>query len=164
MLFDLKEIFLNEGLSTSNEYSLDLSKLELNGCFPFTSPVKIKAEATNTLGMVNLILETEFDFTMPCDRCFADVTTHITYTFNHRLLKSVMEEYNDDYIETPNAIVDLDELVTSDILLELPHKYLCKEDCQGLCQICGMNLNTGKCDCKTEEIDPRLEVLNNLFS
>ena len=87
----------------------------------------------------------------------------MTYTFKHKLLQSIAEEYNDDYIETPDATVDLDELTTSDILLELPHKYLCKEDCQGLCQVCGKNLNTGECDCQTEEVDPRLEELSKLL-
>lgn len=163
MLFDLKEVFLSEGSSASEEYDLDLSKLELDGCFPFISPVKVKAKAENITGVVSLTLETEFDYNRPCDRCFTDVLSHISYVFRHKLIESLEEEFNDDYIETPNAIVDLDELVTSDIILELPHKYLCKEDCQGLCKICGKNLNTGDCGCDRTETDPRLDVLKQLL-
>lgn len=163
MLFNLKDIFTNEGLSASREYDLDLSKLELDGCFPFISPVKVKAKAVNVTGVVSLNIETEFDYKRPCDRCFTDVTSHICYSFRHKLLESLEEEYNDDYIETPDAIVDLDELVTSDIILELPHKYLCREDCQGLCKICGNNLNTGECGCDRTDTDPRLDILKDLL-
>ena len=64
-----------------------------------------------------------------------------------------------DYIETPDYRLELDDLVLSDILLELPLKYLCSDDCKGLCERCGKNLNEGECDCKGKEIDPRLAVL-----
>ena len=59
--------------------------------------------------------------------------------------------------------MDLDELIRTDILLELPTKFLCKEDCKGLCPTCGKNLNEGACNCQTHQIDPRLEVLKQLI-
>ena len=40
-----------------------------------------------------------------------------------------------------DGLLDLDQLVTSDILLELPIKALCREDCKGLCPQCGLDLN-----------------------
>ncbi|MGB9809870.1 MAG: YceD family protein, partial [Caldanaerobacter sp.] len=49
------------------------------------------------------------------------------------------------------------------VILSLPMKFLCKEDCKGLCPICGTNLNYGSCSCKREDIDPRLEVLSKLL-
>ncbi|MCD8187633.1 MAG: DUF177 domain-containing protein [Ruminococcus sp.] len=33
------------------------------------------------------------------------------------------------------------------MLLQLPTKYLCKEDCKGLCMVCGCDLNESECDC-----------------
>ena len=163
MLFNLKEVFSSEGLSASKEYDLDLKDMELDGCNPFISPVKVRATAKNTTGVVSIRLETEFDYSRPCDRCLSEVNSHMSYTFNHKLIESLEEEYNDDYIETPNAILDLDDLVISDIILELPRKYLCKDDCQGLCKICGKNLNTGDCGCDRTETDPRLDVLKQLL-
>ena len=58
--------------------------------------------------------------------------------------------------------MDLDELVRADLLLELPTKVLCREDCKGLCPKCGKDLNFGPCDCK-KEIDPRWQALSDLF-
>lgn len=59
-------------------------------------------------------------------------------------------------------MLDLEELILSDILLELPTKLLCKEDCKGLCPHCGCNLNHQSCDCNKAYHDPRWDVLNTL--
>src|SRR5215213_1252628 len=58
--------------------------------------------------------------------------------------------------------VDLDELVREQILLALPSRHLCREDCKGLCQRCGANLNNGPCSCEQGEVDPRWAALADL--
>ena len=74
------------------------------------------------------------------------------------------QEEDDDVIQIgPERTLDLDELLRSDILLELPYKYLCSEDCKGLCASCGKNLNEGPCGCNLHQVDPRLEVLKKLI-
>ena len=76
-----------------------------------------------------------------------------------------MENENDDYddyIVVENNVLDLDELVNEECQLFLPAKMLCKEDCKGLCQKCGKNLNYEKCEC-AKEIDPRLAALSDLL-
>ena len=55
---------------------------------------------------------------------------------------------NDEYVVTEGDSLDLDELVIQDILLQLPSKMLCKEDCKGLCSVCGTDLNFNECNCK----------------
>src|SRR5215213_1677197 len=58
--------------------------------------------------------------------------------------------------------VDLDELVREQILLALPSRHLCREDCKGLCQKCGANLNDAPCSCEQGEVDPRWAALADL--
>jgi uncharacterized protein len=58
--------------------------------------------------------------------------------------------------------IDLADLVREQILLELPTQILCREDCKGLCQKCGANLNEVNCNCEENEIDPRWSALKNL--
>ncbi|MEW6553254.1 MAG: DUF177 domain-containing protein [Actinomycetota bacterium] len=72
----------------------------------------------------------------------------------------VLEE--DAYIIDEGEI-DLNVLVNDAVLLNLPIRRLCEEDCKGLCQHCGVNLNEGECDCGGESLDPRLEVLRTLM-
>jgi uncharacterized protein len=58
--------------------------------------------------------------------------------------------------------VDLTPLVYEQVLLALPTRPLCAEECRGLCPQCGANLNTGQCACTTDSGDPRLAVLRSL--
>jgi uncharacterized protein len=61
--------------------------------------------------------------------------------------------------------LDLGELVREQIVLAVPMKPLCREDCRGLCPRCGRNRNLGPCGCPPDEEpgDPRLEPLRKLF-
>jgi uncharacterized protein len=61
-----------------------------------------------------------------------------------------------------DARIDIDELVREQLLLALPTRALCKEECQGLCPVCGANKNSGQCACETREIDPRWSGLKDL--
>lgn len=162
MLLELKQVFLNEGEQKSVDYSLSLDKIELDGFYPFKTPVKVTATAKNRAGLVDLLIHTEFTYSRNCDRCFEPVQRQMSYDFSHRLVTSLVGEGDDDYIEAPDFTVELDDLITADILLELPNKFLCRDDCKGLCQKCGSNLNKGDCDCDKRNIDPRLEILKQL--
>lgn len=164
MLLDFKNIFLNEGVHRLADYKLDLSSVAVDGVNPMPEPVTVTAEAVNTAGAVRLIIKAEFLYSRPCDRCFSLTNTNMSLKFEHNLVVSLSGESNDDYIEIPDYTLDLDELVTTDILLELPLKYLCSEDCRGLCQSCGQNLNNGDCKCGKTAVDPRLEVLKQLLN
>lgn len=58
--------------------------------------------------------------------------------------------------------VNLSPLVREEMILALPTRPLCREDCAGLCPRCGQNRNTGSCGCREEFSDPRLEPLRGL--
>jgi uncharacterized protein len=47
--------------------------------------------------------------------------------------------------------------------MEFPSRFLCSDDCKGLCQRCGKNLNEGACNCGKDEIDPRLAPLKKIL-
>ena len=164
MLLDLKELFVSDGAVKEAAYPLDMTDVDVFGEHPFTSPADIKARVENKAGIVTITVQADFVYSTRCDRCNTPIERSFAYTFRHKLIESLEEEYNDEYIETPDLILDLDELASTDILLELPSKFLCKGDCQGLCQKCGHNLNFGDCDCCKSEIDPRLEKLKELLN
>ena len=69
----------------------------------------------------------------------------------------------DRYIVVSDGQLDLAELATADILLELPTSVLCVESCKGLCPVCGANLNEGDCGCDRSQRDPRLDKLRELL-
>jgi len=62
-------------------------------------------------------------------------------------------------------VLDLGDVVREQLVLSLPLKRLCREDCRGLCPVCGSNRNRQACSCSVPEepVDPRLEGLRRLL-
>ena len=65
MLLELKKVFLNENESLNAEYEIDLSDLDFNGCLPFKTPVRVRADAVNRAGVVGLAVTAKFEYTAP---------------------------------------------------------------------------------------------------
>jgi uncharacterized protein len=122
---------------------------------------------TNDFGTISLKMNIEFDYGASCDRCASDIKNHMTLETNHVIAtqneKDITEE-DEDVIIIDNYKLDVDELIFNDIVLNLPMKQLCSDECKGLCPQCGQNLNEGKCKCNAKTADPRwgklLEYLN----
>lgn len=58
--------------------------------------------------------------------------------------------------------IDLAPLIREQMLLALSTRPLCRDECRGLCPLCGVNLNNRQCDCQSETLDPRLAILRSL--
>jgi uncharacterized protein len=58
--------------------------------------------------------------------------------------------------------IDVDEIVREQVLLLVPARTLCQEECKGICLICGADRNLGDCHCEKGEIDPRWAALKHL--
>lgn len=163
MLLDLKNVFQNEGEKLETSFELRADDVEIDSVYPFKSGIKVNAAAVNRPSFVELCITADFDYTRPCDRCLTEVTTPMHFRFEHRLAVSLNGEENGDYIETPDYKLDIRELALTDIILQLPSKYLCRDDCKGLCPKCGQNLNEKDCGCTVRNIDPRMEKLMQLL-
>ncbi|MCR5636014.1 MAG: DUF177 domain-containing protein [Clostridiales bacterium] len=164
MLFNLKDVFASHGAKKQLSYSLDMSAISFNGAHPFLTPVKINAFAENRAGLIKLTIDASYDHSGLCDRCGTAVLKHYNKSFEHVVVTELTGDADDEYIEAPDRVVELDAVAESDIILDMPSKFLCKDDCKGLCAVCGKNLNSGSCSCKTGRTDPRLEVLKQLLN
>jgi uncharacterized protein len=140
----------------------DFSQVEFYGIHPFKKPVRVVGEITNRAGVVTLSVRAKFTFDGQCDRCLTPFSRDYDIPVEHTLV-TTLENEDSDYVLLDNYQLALDELVQADILLELPYKNLCREDCRGLCPQCGKNLNEGLCGCTTKSVDPRLAVLQQLL-
>ena len=65
-------------------------------------------------------------------------------------------------VYTDSDVFDLEPVIWEQLELDLPMHALCREDCQGLCPICGGNRNVAPCDCDPVPSDPRWSALENL--
>ena len=104
---------------------------------------------------------------IPCDRCLEPVRTEMHFDIDkdidmQKTSGEIEDEEEKDYIDGYN--LDVDKLVFGEILLLIPGKTLCKEDCKGLCLRCGANLNEGECGCDRESLDPRMSVFKDILN
>lgn len=108
-----------------------------------------------------------------CSRCLAEIETTIEESFEmffrrqeSAYLPQDMELSVEDTLEYFYSGKDIDfgEHLRELLILTVPIKVLCQEDCKGLCSHCGQNLNEGTCSCKNEQIDPRWEKLRELYN
>ena len=159
---ELEPVFNNEGLTKPLDFSLDMSSVEYNGGFPFKTPVCVRGEVKNSTGIVSVSAKAEFTLNLTCDRCAVEFDRMFSVPCEHVLVTEVNDENNDELIVVDSLHYDLEPLIREDVLLSLPSKVLCREDCLGICHRCGKDLNDGPCDCE-KEYDPRWDVLGQLF-
>ena len=76
-------------------------------------------------------------------------------------ISALTGQRTDRLFELINFVND-HEVLSTCFILDMETKFLCKEDCKGLCPSCGKNLNLGPCGCR-KEIDPRFAVLEQLL-
>ncbi|WP_392486441.1 YceD family protein [Haloimpatiens sp. FM7315] len=100
---------------------------------------------------------------LTCSRCLEKFNYQFDMDFQERLSDKYDNE-DDDIIFIDNNKLNLTDIIINNIIISLPIKRLCREDCKGLCQICGTNLNFSDCTCKEEDVDPRLSKLKDFFS
>lgn len=115
-----------------------------------------------------LNLDIDYEYTKPCDRCLKEVTNYDSIEYSGNLVNNIPSEdderfdENADYILMEDGKIAICKLVRELVLLSIPMKNLCDENCKGLCPKCGQDLNEGQCDCDTDDIDIRFSVLKDL--
>ncbi len=118
----------------------------------------VKQRQLTIEGTCHVVLE------IPCDRCLEPVQVD----FNLELMKNIdLDDDTTDELDEKNYIdgynLDVDKLLYNEILIGWPMKILCSDDCKGICNTCGQNLNKGTCNCEDTSLDPRMSVIRDVF-
>lgn len=111
---------------------------------------------------VALSIEVTGDYTCLCARCAKEVSEHLCVSAEYGVTRNLYED-SDEYVEAPEGLLDVGELARTLFYLELPQRVLCKDDCQGLCPVCGVDLNLSTCSCKQVKKGKGLEGLKKLL-
>lgn len=100
-----------------------------------------------------------------CARCLEPVETEQEYSVEFDAFEpdKMPEESEEDPVCIADSKIDLLPIVYETLLVNLPSRLLCREDCRGLCPDCGANLNLADCDCAKKKVDPRLAGLMDFF-
>ncbi len=134
----------------------------------FPSPMKVGGEITNTAGYMRMTLHMSVDYQAKCARCLDDVSGCFSLDLEKtvapkKLIEGIDEDKLDDYVVIEDGFLDMDEPLREQIEMEFPLRFLCQDDCRGLCSGCGENLNRSECKCTGKEIDPRLAPLAKIL-
>jgi len=139
--------------------------------FRIVAPVSLAFDIDKDKQQFRLAGTVKTALELPCSRCVEPFTWPVDAEFDLRYQPHALNtgdgerEIEEDDLSTAfydNDEIDLGQLMREQFYLSLPMKPLCRDDCNGLCAICGTNLNRGTCDCKREWEDPRLAALREL--
>lgn len=120
--------------------------------------------------IVRIELSLKVQVIRACSRCLEDVTSEYPLDIVRVVNVEKGEAYTDNeeesdetsYIE--DCTLDVDMLILDELYTVLPMNVLCKEDCKGICKVCGTNLNKSTCDCDQTVPDPRMAVFSDIFN
>ena len=158
-MLNLTEVLADEGKEIQREIDLELESLSYRfGVFEIARRAPLLITVVNA-GDQKLLLKgsTQLEVMIPCARCLEPVAVRLEIQFD-----TETELENRDYID--GYYLNVDQLVHDEALLVWPERVLCREDCRGLCGVCGQNLNEGSCDCESADLDPRMAKVLDIFS
>nr|WP_297864570.1 DUF177 domain-containing protein [uncultured Acetatifactor sp.] len=167
MLVNLSDVLTSEGMQLKKEIPLEMTCFESRmGKYEIISRMPILLSITNaSFGRARVEGSVELSFQAKCDRCLTDVPVTLRLEFTHMALAPgrTPEETEDEVKLTDGYYLDTEAFVHNEILINWPVKILCREDCKGICPVCGQNLNMRDCGCDTFVPDPRMAVIQDIF-
>ena len=170
MLIDLSEILSLEGKTQVVEAPVSMDSFQCKlGLFPVAEKELVSVSITNA---GNKVLKIEAKgrivLKIPCDKCLKDVPETFVIDMEQEVnMKASGEDRIKDLDEinyVTGCSLDVEQLVHNEILIHWPLRVLCREDCRGLCPVCGKDLNEGSCDCEQTSVDPRMAAIRDIFS
>lgn len=152
--------------------------------FHATAPSRLKAHLSKVSGGVLVEGKMSVHVAESCKRCLTEVkkTLPVSFTLNlvprdgrpdedeyegdedkgkgERAGSFDLEDADEEFFD--GKTIDLDPIVREQVLLALPMDVVCKDDCKGLCPMCGQNLNEKQCGCESRYVDPRFAALKDI--
>lgn len=168
MKFDLSPV-IREKTTKRFDAELSFDKIHVMGSdYPVLKKEPFEVTVSCEDGKnLSIHAETEITADVPCDRCLESVSVPVSGVADCVLPVSDgkivwnPEEGPENFIDGTD--LDCDRLMMEEFLLNWPSKVLCKEDCKGLCPICGQNLNVKECGCDRASLDPRMARFLDVF-
>lgn len=127
-------------------------------------PIKFLGNLKKVEDIVILSGDVNATLKLTCSRCLKKFDYTVNIKVNEKFTDSEIINKDEDIILINNGYIDINEVLENNIILTLPIKRLCKQDCKGLCPKCGTNLNDSTCNCIKYEVDPRWAKLKDMFS
>ncbi|MCM1119105.1 MAG: DUF177 domain-containing protein [bacterium] len=168
MFILLSDVFTFEGRRLETEAELEMTAFD-NGTERFTIVRKTPVTFVIThLETGKALVEAGLQLTIEaaCDRCLTEVPVKMELHAEQTVFSPDWgtEEDRDDQDFMEGYELDVDAFVHDMIIGNWPVKILCREDCRGICPVCGQNRNVRECGCDSFVPDPRMAVIQDIFN
>lgn len=144
------------------ELNLDPNDLKVWGKIPVALTAEKAGREVRIRGQI------QAEVVLLCSRCLEPIRISLTPQFDqfyqragsaHLVGEIALQEKDTEIAFFQGDFIEVSDIVREQIVLAVPMKPMCREDCQGLCPFCGRNRNQEACDCRALERDPRLAPL-----
>ena len=136
---------------------LDITDTDLK----VTAPIQLEGVVENAGGVILLKADVKTEIERTCGRCLKVFTEPLAAQVVEKLAGA--ENIENDAFIYESDLLDITEPVRESLLLAVPLQSLCREDCRGLCPVCGADRNEGDCGCDATTVDPRLAALKQFI-
>jgi len=162
---------LGEGVGAQRDYAFENVRIDPGEGLRLASPVSGRVRLSRTNRGLLVDGEIHTSLATECSRCLREMTVPLDLELRDEALPSIdlhsgapvalsPEDEEAGVLRlTDHHELDLEPAVRDAILLNEPIAPLDREDCPGLCIVCGLPLDEGVHDHPDEDIDPRLEAL-----
>ncbi|MBD7910418.1 MULTISPECIES: DUF177 domain-containing protein [Clostridium] len=149
--------------SISYKFSLEPFYFEGDKIRPI-SEIEVDGVAISDNEIVVIKAHINVQLELICSRCLEAFIYPVDIDIEERFTTDINLREEEEITFVDDDVLDITEIVESSIISTLPIKRLCRKDCKGLCQSCGINLNKETCNCSSDDYDPRLEGLRALLN
>lgn len=165
MTIDVSAILKELGGKIAVDGYVELGNTDFLGeTYSFTEPLRVLGDISNNGKSLILRAKCTGSIKTRCARCMKEITVPIEFTLDENLVQgNDGNTYDEDVIVFDGTQIDIDDVTADGFLMNVDGKYLCREDCKGLCFTCGKDLNEGDCGCDNDTIDPRWEGLIDIM-
>lgn len=161
MRLDLRELIVNPERRLPFRLELETGNLDFPSVREYLRAPVADGVVSNEAGILHMRGTITADMLCVCDRCGQEFES-TKETAVDAVLAEEESEDNPELFVLEGTEIDAQEVLSTCFILDMETKFLCREDCKGLCARCGRNLNLGPCGCG-KEIDPRFAVLEQLL-
>ena len=149
-MIDVSAALKNPGQTYPFESALTLEPMDVLSDEVRLTDILLKGEMTGAGESVGIRGTVRAVLTAHCARCLREVTQPLKAELDEVYVREADPDSPDQRLLEGHQI-DLTGPAREALLLEMPMRMLCRKDCQGLCPVCGANLNEKPCDCPKGE-------------
>jgi DUF177 domain-containing protein len=129
---------------------------------PEKSPVELDLRLESVVEGVLVTGTAQVQLQGECVRCLRDISDELEIDVMELFVYPGSEATEDEASRMVGELIDLEPLVRDAVVLDLPFQPLCRDDCAGLCVVCGADLNSDPGHSHETPVDPRWERLTSL--